>query len=349
MGSGHTARTSHRLHEDDPRLRDTPGTPPPVARPAPTGDRAGLLALQRTAGNQATGHYLALQRDDGAEPYGGRTPSDVATPPNLGPPVSPVPWPFTFNVGRDKKGHWYWKAENLPGLGSTPEVPLNPLDIPARVREILKGAGKPGDGKKPPVWIPPTPVDPGFAVEWAGKMCVREPDNPYCAALRRAVTPQPAPGPDPAAPGPDLGVLWTDRVTFLKDRPQPGGAGPAALTSDGKAVLASVLSWLKLDPKLRVRLIGSSSSEGGAEHNKELSLRRAQQIQRALAAAGFGDRLGDPFVPDGQESGCESAGPGIWSCGDAQASEEPDPADRAVKVTFFRAPDLSLTPPATGP
>jgi outer membrane protein OmpA-like peptidoglycan-associated protein len=352
------------------------GAPPD--RPLTAGS---VLALQRLAGNRATGRYLTVQRcgstpadqcgchgaEEGTRPAdsgGGtaqrqtapvvqREPGAAGTPPNLGPPVTEVPRPPMVSVGR-ANGKWYWKAENVPGIGSTPQVPLNPADIPGEIDRLLKGAAKPGDGKQPPVDLPPVRIDEGEVQRWVATMCSRDSGrtNPLCLLN----TPAPAPAGQPAGqpPGtaaPAPGVLWTDRITFQRDQPLPGAAGPGALTTAGQGALASVLSWLKLDPKLRVRLIGKASSEGDADLNQQLSDRRAQQIFGALSAAGFGDRVADPLPSDGQEAGCRPVGRGVWSCGATKASAEPDPEDRVVEVAFFHDLDLDLklTPPTLLP
>ena len=57
--------------------------------------------------------------------------------PNVGPPVSEVPKPPILSCGPDKKGDWVCKGENVPGVGSTPEIPVDPQKIPDKVRDAL--------------------------------------------------------------------------------------------------------------------------------------------------------------------------------------------------------------------
>lgn len=57
--------------------------------------------------------------------------------PNVGPPVSELPRPPMLSCGIDKEGDWVCKGENLPGIDSTPEIPLDPRRIPDKIREAL--------------------------------------------------------------------------------------------------------------------------------------------------------------------------------------------------------------------
>jgi hypothetical protein len=171
----------------------------------------------------------------------------------------------------------------------------------------------------------------------------------YPLICKPAPTPTPTPGPAPAAPaGPQLGVLWTDTIHFEQDHPAMGEADAGrVLTAAGKRELQSVLEWLDLSADLQVRLIGSASSEGTTEYNQALATRRARFIAGALAK--YAGRIADPMVSDGAESGCQSIGKGLWSCGESKAAQDvQNPEDRVVRVTFVRNAAPSL-PPLTMP
>lgn len=316
------------------------------ARPGVEPRADSLNSLQQMAGNRAVGQYLEVQRQ--AVPVIQRQPEPL---PNVGPPVSEVPKPPIISIVGEN-GKLYWKIEGLPGVGSTPKIPLDPRDTPAEVREKLgkvTGGGGTGPGGLPSNF-PATPVTDALPPNWLEDMCKRDGarTNPLCIVLPPAGPPTPQPLPTPTLP--ILTVLWTDRVTFQHDRPLPGSVATSAMTPGGKSSLDSIVSWLKLDANLRVRLVGHASAEGSTEHNQQLSTRRVRMVARALTAAGFGDRVQDPLFSDGRESGCLSVGTGMWSCGDAKAAapeSEPDPEERAVEVSFFREPKftLELTPP----
>jgi hypothetical protein len=146
----------------------------------------------------------------------------------------------------------------------------------------------------------------------------------------------PKPTPVPASPTP--GILWTDEVHFEKDHPEPGELdSERILTPDGAQELDSVLSWLDISPDLQVRLIGHASSEGTEEYNQALATRRVSFIAAAIVARGSAERLADPLVGDGAESGCQRVGTGLWSCGEAKADQSvARPEDRVARVTFAR-------------
>src|ERR1700676_446135 len=84
-----------------------------VSRP---GDAAEHAADRAAAGLAPTGRAnAAIQRQP--EPQ-----------PNVGPPVSEVPRPPICSLVYED-GRLYWKCENLPKIGSTPKIPLDPRDI----------------------------------------------------------------------------------------------------------------------------------------------------------------------------------------------------------------------------
>ncbi|HEU0155579.1 MAG TPA: DUF4157 domain-containing protein [Stellaceae bacterium] len=185
------------------------------------------------------------------------------------------------------------------------------------------------------------PIDPGMLCPpdrrtTAGACCIPPmvPQGEICA-----VPPSPATGPSVSdQPPPQLGILWTDEVHFRQDHPAIGETSAAAvLTPEGQRELESVLSWLDLSPDLQVRLIGHASSEGTDDYNQALATRRVGFILAALAAHGLADRVAEPLLGDGAETGCQKLGDGRWSCGEMQADQSAArPQDRVVRVTFAR-------------
>jgi hypothetical protein len=276
-----------------------------------------------------------------------RQPADpnVGTPPNLGPPVSEVPRPPICSLIFEGGGI-YWKCENIPKLGSTPKIPLDPRKIPDEIDKILKK--KDGD-KKPPVPGPlPSADQPRGPIPYPVEDPARLVQQ-MCKLYPFICQPAPKPAPGLAAPaGPQLGVLWTDTIHFEQDHPAAGETDAGrVLTAAGKRELQSVLEWLDLSPDLQVRLIGSASSEGTAEYNQALSTRRTRFVAAALAK--YGGRIADPMLGDGAASGCQPVGQGLWSCGASKAAPGvQNPEDRVVRVTFARN-TLPALPPLTMP
>jgi hypothetical protein len=259
-------------------------------------------------------------------------------PPNLGPPVSEVPRPPICSLIFEGGGV-YWKCENIPKLGSTPKIPLDPRKIPDEIDKILKQS-KPG-GNAP--GTPPGPL-PGGQPQGPGPFPVEDPTllveqmcklYPFICHPARTSQPDPA-QPGPVPPGAQLGVLWTDTILFEQNHPAPGESNPGtALTAAGRATLQSVREWLDLSPDLQIRLIGGASSEGTSDYNQALATRRVRFILSALA--GHAGRIADPVVGDGAQAGCQSLGKGLWSCGEARATQDEGRAeDRFVTVTFMR-------------
>jgi hypothetical protein len=260
--------------------------------------------------------------------------------------VSEVPRPPICSLIFEGGGV-YWKCENIPKIGSTPKIPLDPRKIPDEINKILKkspqGGGTPGG---PPGPLPsggprgpgPVPVDdPGRLVEQMCKL------YPFICQ------PTPSTQPPPTQLVTQTGLLWTDTILFERDHPAPGESDQSSvLTADGRKTLQSVREWLDLSSDLEVRLIGGASSEGTTEYNQALATRRVRFIASALAA--YAGRIADPAVSDGAEAGCQAFGKGMWSCGESQAQQTQGRAeDRFVKVTFMRnkLPPLqqpSLTP-----
>jgi len=325
--------------------------PPQGLRVGLPGDAAEREA-DRIAHHNASGAVTAtsqpsLQRQP-------REPEDTR-PRNLGPPVQEVPLPPRCSVIL-KGGKWSFKCEGVPGIGSTPEIPLPPWKIPERLKELLpkdkQGSGAGVDHTIPLPPAPDSPLPPG----WFETLCTREPTSPICLGLP---APVPSPGPQPRAPGgPSLlkpiGVFWTWPIFFEHDQPGPGGGGAnGGMTSGGLSMLNTVSQMLASDPTLQVQLRGHASSEGDAPHNMALSKRRAQLVMERLTSAQLGARVMDP-VGGSVTAGCVKLEFGVWACGASQATEaEAKPEERNVGVTFLRNPPVStgpfrLTPPSLG-
>jgi hypothetical protein len=258
---------------------------------------------------------------------------------NVGPPVQQVPLPPICSLVF-KEGRLFWKCEHLPKIGSTPEIPLDPRDIPDEIDKILKknrppGGPTPGAGGPTPGPGPgpgPIPIeDPGKLVE---ELCRRHPE--LCKFPPQP--PSPPERPTLPTPGRQLGILWTDEIHFEQDHPAPGARDVGGiLTASGQKELESVLSWLDISSDLQVRLIGNASSEGTDDYNQALATRRVNFVLAALAGRGFTKRIADPLVSDGAEGGCRRVGAGLWSCGETKAGQSmARPEDRVVRVTFAR-------------
>ena len=235
-----------------------------------------------------------------------------------------------------KKGKVYWQCQGA-GLPKTPEIPLDPRDIPGEIGDLFP-KDKPPKGD---VWIPVPRVPDDF--------CKDHPVSPLC--LFRP--PGPTKPPTPSAPvAPPTGIFWTDSITFLKDRPNVGESDPAAtLTPEGVKALDSVIGLLKLEATTQVRLIGHASSEGTEEPNLQLGKRRVLMVKKALEAAGLGSRIASPVTSDGKEAGCSKIDFGMWSCGEVGSTQgEVRPEERRVDATYLRNPTVTLPlPPLTVP
>lgn len=58
--------------------------------------------------------------------------------PNVGPPSRELPMPPMVSCGKDKKGDVVCRGKNLPGIGSTPDIPFDPRKIPNKFRETFE-------------------------------------------------------------------------------------------------------------------------------------------------------------------------------------------------------------------
>jgi outer membrane protein OmpA-like peptidoglycan-associated protein len=269
---------------------------------------------------------------------------DDTKPRNVGPPLQEIPLPPRCSIIW-KDGKFSWKCEGIPKLGSTPEIPLDPRDIPDRIKDLVKPKGTgdtPGGGPR----VFPVPPAPGSDLppDWIEGVCRRNPRSPLCLPLGGAKAPdQPK---SAGVLGQPTGVFFTFDVLFEHDQPSPKATGPnGGLTAEGVSTIGTIVFLLSRDSTMQVRLIGHASSEGGTAHNMELSKRRARLVYQRLQEAKLGARVADPIEPDGRQEGCGRIEFGVWACGEAQAVQtEARPEERKVAVTFLRNPPLPAGP-----
>jgi outer membrane protein OmpA-like peptidoglycan-associated protein len=272
---------------------------PPVLAALASAD--AVRSLQRGAGNQAVSRMLAVAR----QPTG---------PPSVGDPD------MTGGSIIYKGGKWYWKGK-LQGVGSTPEIALDPRDIPQQIEDLFKK--KPEDEKKDPQVFPIPKA--GLPPDWLADLCKRNPMSPLCFT-------------QPGKKSPDLldkpvGEFFTFDVLFEHNQPVKTEGG---MTGAGAATLASVITLLEGDPTLQVRLAGYASSEGSDELNLELSKRRARADKAQLDDKKLGARVMD-FVGGSKPDGGVRLEFGMWACGETNATQgETKPEDRKVSVLFLR-------------
>jgi hypothetical protein len=269
---------------------------------APAADlRDTVLALQRTAGNAQVQRMLAVAR----QPEGTGSPG-LEDPDMAGGAI----------VYKD--GKLYWKGF-IPGVGSTPEIALDPRDVPKQIQDLFKKDGDKNDRK-----VFPIPKD-GLPKDWIEDICKRNPNSPLCFKV-------------PGKKGPEalekpVGEFYTFDVLFEHNQPAKGAGG---MTSAGASTLDSVITLLELDPTLQVRLVGHASSEGTDRDNLELSKRRARAVKAKLDEKKLGARVMD-FVGGADPPGGTRLEFGVWACGESGAAPgEPRPEDRKVAVKFLR-------------
>lgn len=270
----------------------------------------------------------AAQRRLAREPQPGEDVLPPATGPRGGEPPEMTGCMFGW-----KDGEWVWSCEGLPGGLSTPDIPFDPRKIPGKLGDLIpKQKGPPAGGWRPFPAPDQAPwLQPPLSLEG---ICRTNPTFPMCTK----------PLPTPKKPDSLLrpvGVFYSWDVLFEHDQPAKPQGG---MTSAGASTLAWVIEHLEADPTLQVRLVGHASSEGGADANRRLSMRRARAVYAALDAKGLGARVMD-FVGGTDPAGCERLEFGMWACGSTQAAADgPRPEDRRVVVTFLRN-----GPPKPGP
>jgi hypothetical protein len=220
---------------------------------------------------------------------------------NVGPNLPELPLPPICSFGWEG-GRPYWKCENLPGVGSTPNIPLNPADIPDEVRRRLGGFGQQPGGERGAPWIPnlrppgggpPFPGTPGLQGDFLREQCRRFP------AL--CPTPGAAPGGPtlgPLLPAPDftLGPESLLGASMLGSLTLDGfGLNSAALTDEHNTALdahaARLLDLLRRFPNSFITLSGHADATGREERNLPLSRERAEAVRAALVARGVPEEI----------------------------------------------------------
>jgi hypothetical protein len=215
---------------------------------------------------------------------------------NVGPNLPELPLPpicsFVWEEGRP-----YWKCENVPGVGSTPNIPLNPADIPDEIRRRLGGFGQPPRGEQGTPWIPnltppgggpPFPGTPGLQGDFLREQCRRYP------AL--------CPSPGPSTGGPTLGPLLPVPDFTLGSASALGASMLGSLTLDSFALnsaaltdehdqrldehAATLLDLLRQYPNSFITISGHADATGREERNVPLSRERAEAVKAALVARG---------------------------------------------------------------
>ena len=99
------------------------------ADPSPRLEKEGTRSTDATV----SGSFASVKA--GAEK--GMLRRQLYSGPNEGPPVSELPKPPIFSCGIDKKGDWVCKVQNIPGVGSTPEIPVDLRKIPDKIQDAL--------------------------------------------------------------------------------------------------------------------------------------------------------------------------------------------------------------------
>jgi outer membrane protein OmpA-like peptidoglycan-associated protein len=215
---------------------------------------------------------------------------DPATKPpgNLGPPVSELPLPPICSLGW-KNGGLYWKCENVPKLGSTPEIPLDPRDIPKKFKELIPKS--PGGSPPPPstdLW-PKQPLPQDAWETWLKHDCK---DFPLLCK----------PGPPDILKPPEVpkSTLELPKLGGTSDVQASSQAG--SLTIDGFAIdkaelnaaqkkqidaqAAVILDLLKRYPDSFMSIVGFADAPGKESHNVELGQQRAESVMGELIAQG---------------------------------------------------------------
>jgi hypothetical protein len=182
--------------------------------------------------------------------------------------------------------------------------------------------------------VPPLP--PGvLCLPWQqttlGECCTPPlvPQGAVCALPSTPPTPPVVPPPTPQAPSPV-------EVFFKLDRPRPAETSASSLggsvTAEGQANFDALVAHLKVNPDLRVQLVGRASPEGDEDYNMKLGARRARLVKAALLDAGIPEsQIVDPPT-DELDPDCQRLGTGLASCGELNATGE---SDRQVLARLF--------------
>ena len=306
MPGAQLARFPHRASSPVPVL---------VPRAGPRTLAASVLSLQRSVGNAGVVLLLASSGAHRRVDRQPRDPWEENQPPDSGPQRGDERGMTGCSVVR-KDGGWHVKCEHESGR-STPAIPTDPGKIGDMVpkEERKTPLGPLTDAPQGPWLRRPTTVD---------DICKANPKAPVCINLGTT-----------APPWLDLpvGEFYSFDVLYEHNQPAKPQGGT---TAPGAATLDWIVKHLEADPTLQVRLVGHASSEGTPAENLQLSIRRAQSLNAALAAKGLGARVMD-FVGGQEPAGCKRLELGVWACGAAQAATgEARPEDRKVAVTFLR-------------
>jgi hypothetical protein len=263
-------------------------------------------------------------------------------------------WERRFDLGKHLNC-----CANLPVAGNTCSA-----DVIEAIRKILGGGGV-----RPSVPPLPRPNCPGRETpfgtccptgqSWNGTSCSRRstfppiqlclpPERPTifggCCLPGQTVDRQgrpcgfipTPPQPQPPQPQPPSPLPSAVEIFFQKDRPRQGETGSSSLrssaTSEGFTNFAGLVAQLIANPDLQVQLVGRASPEGREEYNMEVGARRANVVAEALVDAGISaSRIADPPISE-LRSECRPLRPGVFTCGEAGAT---DPSDRQVLARVF--------------
>jgi hypothetical protein len=285
-----------------------------------TGSGRRLLAHELT-------HVLQQQRRGVGNTGDGvihRQPPDY-TP---GPPDElPLPTRCSIVFGGDKFGPKL-KCEGIPGIGSTPEIPLDPRKIPPYIKDKLGNIGpKKPSGSAPGSDGPIPSSPPGEIVlpaDVVKKICK---DFPLIC--------QPQPDKQEPTLGPSVPFRWL-HVQFSQKRPQSGQSLADSLAADRSAIDVAIAA-LKSDFLVTAILIGNASSEGKTADNQGLSDRRVALVYKEFQDAKVSLQVMSTASNTEDTAGCQQLGFGRWSCGEAKANQDKtDPKDRSVTIVLYR-------------
>lgn len=192
---------------------------------------------------------------------------------------------------------------------------INPNDLPPLPKKVCP------DGRQP---------------TFRGECCTPDQINIGTSCVDKPVIPPP--------PQPVLTIEKASVITFKKDAPQPwfhpSASFSASLTTEGKAVFADLLTFMKQNPAVNIQLQGHASSEkpkGDPNYNQRLTDRRVKLIASELQKKGIdSNRLKNIPDDDSSRAGCTELSAGMLSCGDVQAQPGVEASDRNVSIKAFQ-------------
>jgi hypothetical protein len=345
-----------------------------IPGPAHASPAHPVLALQRSAGNQAVAAMLGRVRRQPVDPSAENKP-----PGNLGPPLQEAPLPPMGGLTY-KNGQWHWWGKNLPIpiVGNTGDIPLDPRKIP----DILKGDK---DKRKKADCTPyTTHPHPAGSEAFLGQCCDQTTESAeHCCppsrisqkagccrpgtfatpekceefSLPPGWTPQLPPGlvvpqPGPKTPAPPPAPLKLDlSAGVVDDFDINSSALNDRQASKVQAVKSSVRSQIQLCPSTWIEIVGYADKPGGDELNLKLGQDRADRLRMVLQV----DLLNLP------PSGSLSLAPGgmMWARSEGSTGATPggpggggeyNARDRKVEVTthsLCQPLSQTLTPPGS--